>query len=454
VTPRAMDGKAPPAECVEPKESATPPAMDGRARAESTTATRQERAPAAPARVFIPAEELPSPAEPEQTGPMASPVLAGMVEAAEGQPRAMARVKRSRAVLGVLGVVVLGLAGAALWQFTRGGAPAPAPESSSLNLRVERSGGQLLLSWNRSLPILQTAQRAILSISDGDHHEDVEMDLGQLRSGSIVYSPITSDVSFRLEVTDLKNGKSVSESVRVLGGKPSPTGPPAENAPERPAQSEAATDATKPARPQPRNMAPLPSLTKESLAARLSPVEPIPAAAPAAVPAPAAPVPVATAAAAPSVPPEAGLTAVESHPQQAQQAAAQPPAPAVSQAKPAAAPAASASQQPAPAPVAATKLAETPARVGGQVQEARLIRRREPVYPPLARQARIQGTVRLEAVIGPDGRVEKVEAISGPPLLRQAAVDAVKQWVYEPSRLNGQPVRVTTQIEINFTLGR
>jgi protein TonB len=62
--------------------------------------------------------------------------------------------------------------------------------------------------------------------------------------------------------------------------------------------------------------------------------------------------------------------------------------------------------------------------------------------------------VKLEAVIGPDGRVEKVQAISGPPLLRQAAIDAVRQWVYEPSRLNGQPVRTTTQIEINFTLGR
>jgi protein TonB len=396
---------------------------------------------------FVPATEEPlAPAEVGETAPGAE-APSRLFESIEERPGLGARLKRFRMALGLAAVVVLGVAGAFVWNSSRSSAPAPAAESSALNLKVERSGGQLLLSWNRSLPLLQTAQRAILSITDGDHREDVEMDLGQLRSGSIVYSPITNDVSFRLEVTDLKNGKSVSESVRVLGGRPSPTGPPAETSTPSAPETTETSEQTKPARPAPRNMAPLPTPSKESLAARLSPAEPIiPAGSPEVVPP--VTVPVAThPAAAPPPPPPAPPPSTSSSTQQL--------APAVAQTKPAA------SEQPAappPKPAASSQAApqptEPPMRVGGRVQEARLIQRREPVYPPLARQARIQGVVKLEAVIGPDGRVEKVQAISGPPLLRQAAIDAVRQWVYEPSRLNGQPVRTTTQIEINFTLGR
>ena len=92
-------------------------------------------------------------------------------------------------------------------------------------------------------------------------------------------------------------------------------------------------------------------------------------------------------------------------------------------------------------------------RVGGQVQSAKLSNQARPVYPPLARQARIQGTVKLEAVISKEGTIEELKVISGHPLLIQSALDAVKQWRYQPTMLNGVPVEVITTIDVNFTLG-
>jgi len=91
-------------------------------------------------------------------------------------------------------------------------------------------------------------------------------------------------------------------------------------------------------------------------------------------------------------------------------------------------------------------------RVGGNVQQANLITQIRPVYPPLAKQARIQGTVELSAIIGKDGRVQDLKLVRGHPLLVSAAVEAVKNWVYRPTMLNGEPVEVATTIDVNFTL--
>ena len=93
-------------------------------------------------------------------------------------------------------------------------------------------------------------------------------------------------------------------------------------------------------------------------------------------------------------------------------------------------------------------------RVGQDVQAAMLISHAAPVYPPLAKQARIQGVVMLQAVIGKDGSVQELKVVSGHPLLVEAAMDAVKQWVYKPTLLNGNPVEVTTSIDVNFTLSQ
>jgi protein TonB len=91
-------------------------------------------------------------------------------------------------------------------------------------------------------------------------------------------------------------------------------------------------------------------------------------------------------------------------------------------------------------------------KVGGNVQAARLVNRPTPVYPPLARQARIQGTVRFNAIIGRDGRIDNLTLVSGHPLLVPAATAAVKQWQYQPTLLNGEPVEVVTVIDCIFTL--
>jgi protein TonB len=93
-------------------------------------------------------------------------------------------------------------------------------------------------------------------------------------------------------------------------------------------------------------------------------------------------------------------------------------------------------------------------RVGGNVQQAKLIRQPKPVYPPLAKQARIQGVVRLNAIISKDGTIKDLSVIGGHPLLVPAAMEAVKQWVYAPTLLNGEPVEVVTQIDVNFTLSQ
>ncbi len=108
---------------------------------------------------------------------------------------------------------------------------------------------------------------------------------------------------------------------------------------------------------------------------------------------------------------------------------------------------------PPPPPVKeVVKAAPQRIRVGGNVQQAKLLNQPKPVYPPLAKQARIQGVVRFNAIIGRDGQIQDLKVVSGHPLLVPSALEAVKQWRYQPTLLNGEPVEVVTQIDVNFTL--
>ncbi|MFZ0308277.1 MAG: TonB family protein [Candidatus Sulfotelmatobacter sp.] len=104
-------------------------------------------------------------------------------------------------------------------------------------------------------------------------------------------------------------------------------------------------------------------------------------------------------------------------------------------------------------PVAVPKVA-TPqrVRVSQGVSAGLLVRRVNPTYPPLARQARISGQVVLRAVIAKDGSIENLTLVSGHPMLAPAAIEAVKQWKYRPYLLNGEPVEVDTEVLVNFTL--
>ena len=100
------------------------------------------------------------------------------------------------------------------------------------------------------------------------------------------------------------------------------------------------------------------------------------------------------------------------------------------------------------------KPAQSRIKVGGNVTAARIVNRTTPIYPPLARQTRISGTVRLHAIIAKDGTVQQLEVLSGHPLLVQAALDAVRQWRYQPTLLNGEPVEVDTTVDVIFSLNQ
>jgi len=91
-------------------------------------------------------------------------------------------------------------------------------------------------------------------------------------------------------------------------------------------------------------------------------------------------------------------------------------------------------------------------RVSQGVSQGLLVHKVQPTYPPLARQARIQGIVVLSALIGKDGTITNLHVVSGHPMLTNAALEAVKEWKYKPYFLNGEPVEVETTINVNFTL--
>jgi protein TonB len=107
------------------------------------------------------------------------------------------------------------------------------------------------------------------------------------------------------------------------------------------------------------------------------------------------------------------------------------------------------SSVPAAVPKAATP---TRVRVSQGVSQGLLVHKVQPQYPPLARQARIQGVVVLQALIGKDGSIQNLHVVSGHPMLTNAALEAVKEWRYKPYYLNNEPVEVETTINVNFTL--
>jgi protein TonB len=108
---------------------------------------------------------------------------------------------------------------------------------------------------------------------------------------------------------------------------------------------------------------------------------------------------------------------------------------------------------PPPPPPTQAPAPKGPVRVGGQIKEPSKIRNVAPAYPDIAKQARVQGVVVLEAVISPSGEVTNVRVLRGVPLLNDAAAAAVRQWRYTPTTLNGQPVAVVMTVTVNFRLG-
>ena len=103
-------------------------------------------------------------------------------------------------------------------------------------------------------------------------------------------------------------------------------------------------------------------------------------------------------------------------------------------------------------PLPPPPLPTRPLPVGGRIKEPKKVRHVPPVYPAMAQQAHVQGIVIIEAIIGTDGHVKEARVLRSKPLLDQAALEAVKQWVFTPSLLNGVPVPVIMTVTVNFTL--
>ena len=95
---------------------------------------------------------------------------------------------------------------------------------------------------------------------------------------------------------------------------------------------------------------------------------------------------------------------------------------------------------------------DRPIRVGGNVAAVNRVSWVNPVYPPEAKRNRIQGTVQLEILIDKEGHVAQMSVVSGPAQLIESATDAVHQWVYKPTLLNGEPVSVLTTVDVTYTL--
>jgi protein TonB len=95
----------------------------------------------------------------------------------------------------------------------------------------------------------------------------------------------------------------------------------------------------------------------------------------------------------------------------------------------------------------------TKVNISAGVSSGLLLQKTVPLYPPIAKAARVQGTVVLAATISKAGTIENLRVVSGNPMLQQNAMDAVRQWRYKPYLLNGEPVEVETQVNVVFTLG-
>ena len=327
-----------------------------------------------------------------------------------------------RNLLAIAAAVIV-LAGSLAF-FTRGrwlpsvkpGAPSTAA-GSPLQMEVGSEGNGLVdIRWNPQSEAVAHARDGRLTITEGEQPPRIlALEPEQLRIGHLSYQPSAERLEFRLEVVNSAGGVT-QESVLAL----SPVTPP---------------------KPVPEAIVVPPSLTAREQTAPVAPVNVV---------------------APPVAPPQPIRSAIRSF----QPPSAQPnttarsailldppaPVPVGSVIAPGAGLAPAVSSIPAP-PVKEVP----PARqitVGGNIQAANLVKKVTPVYPPMAVRARIQGTVRFSAVIGRDGTIQNLQAVSGPSTLVQAATDAVKQWVYRPTLLNGLPVEVITQIDVNFTLSR
>lgn len=309
------------------------------------------------------------------------------------------------------GLVVIALAAVMFRNVWAPGQPAPAP-LNALQLAVEsEDNGLISLRWNgQSVPVAQARDGRLSILENQKTPRTVALSAAQLGAGHLFYESSSDRVEFQLDVVE-KSGAVVHESA-MAARKPAPTvsasAAPQTPAAQNPAGQPPVVETPKPVQPAPRAFTPPPAPVARDRAGegRVILMEPAPAIA--------------------GGPAVSSVANIILPPQ-----AAAPP-------------------QSAPA---TSRPAAQRIQVGGRLQSALLLRKVDPTYPPLARQMRIQGLVRFQAIIGKEGEVKDLRFVSGPRVLQQAATEAVKRWVYRPTLLDGRPVEVSTQIDLNFSLG-
>jgi protein TonB len=342
-------------------------------------------------------------------------------------PMESASGKRGRlaiAALAIGAVIAVGGVAAVLtmdhWRPSR--EPAPAAD---LQMHVEAQGkGLLTIRWNpKSSPVLEAREGRLITSEPGQPPRTVTLDIAQLKAGHVYYQSQAESLEFRLEVID-RSGSVTRESVMTLASSVPPVTSPAVVPPvpnsanlapafRQPAPAPELLRTTQPQeiapanRPAVRQFTP-PPVSQPSSEAKSAVVLDAPAAIP-------------------------GAAAIASSPIGVPASVADIGVPPVNAAPPA---------KPVSAP--------TPVRAGGDLQPGALLKKVNPVYPSILQLSNVRGIVRFTGTIGKDGKIHDLQLVSGNKALVQSAIDAVKQWVYRPTMLNGEPVEVITQIEVNF----
>lgn len=284
-------------------------------------------------------------------------------------------------------------------------------EPAPLQVRVEPLGKGLIdVRWNpQSASIAQARDGRLVITEPNQKPRILPLESGQLKTGHLTYQSAAESIEFDLEIAD-RSGAIVKESVLALQSPISSQALP--GTPPQTPREQAATG--KPQNnPNQQEIAEVPQVSQPAVRTFVPPVAQRNTEQRAILDVPP------TLTSGPVMPPQMGLPA---------------PLPAI--------------LPPSTKDVAV----QQQVRVESNVEAANLIKKVIPIYPQIARATRIQGTVRFTAHIGKDGRILNLKFTSGPSVLVDAASAAVKQWIYRPTLLNGQPVEVITQIDVNFTL--
>jgi TonB family protein len=383
-----------------------------------------------------------------QVNSLGPPVEAPILHA-EGSTNASGRLNHpfqmSRTfLLKVIGsFAVVAVVSVFLLQLSRGrtvNLDTPTPKgavSSPLELKLERSGTDWRVSWNRNADVLLQAVGGHLSITDGSLRKELDLDPSELRSGSVMYTPLTGDLLVRLQVVGGHLAQPVSESVRVIAG----TGASSQTASSRSPSSES----TDPKFQHPSTNIPLLFSKKsedEPSSKTSAPLTQSPSNA---------------------IPPKLESPKVRADSDKIEASAnslSQTPGVKPALAEPAFSPPTASVLTPSTLPESIRK--PPPASLppfppsrdtvpsGGKVDPPQLILRREPVYPSQATQFGFAGEVEVHFFISPQGTVHNVTVVRGNPLLANSAVIAVSGWRYKPALLNGSPIETEARTVFVF----